>query len=162
MVICNKDSDLNKRTFVNPLQQDKYFRKIIRQKDTELVKLLIETLSFSSNFTFSSFILFYEIFIWQQATKQTQIEFVMKLLIGINNQTTYKKLSDCIDLLCSKINLTENKESLCGFNEVMKKLIFGAEYPKSQSEAIMSKDTLSHSLDMNEECISIFINIFYA
>jgi hypothetical protein len=43
--------------------------------------MLLDALSVSSNFTFTSYIQFYELFIWQQASKQTQIEFVVKLLM---------------------------------------------------------------------------------
>ena len=85
IVVCNKDSSWNERLFFNPLQDDKYYQKIIKQSDQELTKLLIETLSASGNFTFSAFIQFYEIFVWQQASKETQIEFVLKLLMNQTN-----------------------------------------------------------------------------
>lgn len=59
----------------------------------------------SGNFTFSSFILFYELFVWQQAAKQNQIDFVLKILMGTASEINFEKLSSMIDLMCSKINL---------------------------------------------------------
>lgn len=73
IVVCNKDSQLNKRQEQNPLQEDKYYKKIMRHNDPELTSCMMSCLSVSGNFTFSSFIAFYELFIWQQASKQTQI-----------------------------------------------------------------------------------------
>ena len=49
-------------------------------------------------------------------------------------EVTFKKLADSIDFMCSKIHLTQNTDSLEGFNEVMKKLIFGTEYENCESE----------------------------
>jgi len=109
MVICNKTSALNKKCFSNPLDPDKYYKKIIRKNDDYLVELLITSLMVSGNFTFSSFIQFYELFVWQQATKKSQIEFVTKLLMGMNSEISYKNLSKSIDVMCSKINLLDNK-----------------------------------------------------
>lgn len=45
----------------------------------------------------------------------------------------------------------------------MKKLIFGQEYEDVvEDDKYMTKDDLKLSLDINEECISIFINVFYS
>lgn len=82
-------------------------------------------LSNGGNFTFSSYIDFYNIFVWQQASKNEQIDFVCKLLMGEQNIQTFSELSSRIDYFCGKIKLMNNHESLAGFNEVMKKLIFG-------------------------------------
>ena len=76
--------------------------------------------------------------------------------------TSFSELSQKIDYFCGKINLM-NHESLEGFNEVMKKLIFGQEYESiEEDDRYMTKDEVKMSLDMNEECISIFINVFYS
>ena len=37
MVICNKGSEYCKKILANPLQDDQYFRTIIKSKDDELV-----------------------------------------------------------------------------------------------------------------------------
>jgi hypothetical protein len=79
----------------------------------------------SNNFTFSSYIQFYELFVWQQASKSLQVDFVAKVLMRNGNTISYRKLSEVIDYMCSKINLLDQSESMNGFNEVMKKLIFG-------------------------------------
>ena len=84
IVICNKGSVYNKKAFVNPLKDDEYFKKIIKSRDDELVRLLIDSLSSMNSFVFSSYLSFYELFVWQQADKNTQIEFVLKVLMGNN------------------------------------------------------------------------------
>lgn len=33
IVVCNKDSELNEKLFVNPLAEDKYYKKIIKNTD---------------------------------------------------------------------------------------------------------------------------------
>lgn len=33
IVVCNKDSQLNKRQEQNPLEEDKYYKKIMRHSD---------------------------------------------------------------------------------------------------------------------------------
>ena len=81
IVICGKDSELNKIKNNNPLLHDKYYHRIMRKNDQLLSNMLLDALSVSSNFTFTSYIQFYELFIWQQASEQTQIEFVVKLLM---------------------------------------------------------------------------------
>lgn len=49
------------------------------------------------------------------------------------------------------------------FNEVMKKLMFGDDYEySSRKEYYLTRKALVESLQANEECISIFINIFYS
>ena len=78
-----------------------------------------------NSFVFSSYLSFYELFVWQQADKNTQIEFVLKVLMGNQTEISFKKLGQSIDFMCSKIHLAKNSDSLEGFNEVMKKLIYG-------------------------------------
>lgn len=134
IVVCNKDSQLNRRQEQNPLQQDKYYQKIMRHHDPELAQYLISCLSVSGNFTFSSFITFYELFIWQQASKQTQIQFVLKLLMGTQSQVPCQKIANKIDFLCSRIRLDGATDCIDGFNEVMKKLIFGNRFFKEQDQ----------------------------
>ena len=133
IIICNKDSKYSKNSTPNPHKEDVYFQKIIKTKDEELVKILIQSLSSLGTFTFSSYITFYDLFVWQQADKTSQIEFVLKVLMGEAPEVTYKRLSEAIDFMCSKIRLAQSSDSLDGFNEVMKKLIFGKEYEKCGS-----------------------------
>ena len=56
LLICNNNSSLNKKIFHNPLKNDKYFEKIIKKNDTDLIKILIRMLSNNGNFTFSSYL----------------------------------------------------------------------------------------------------------
>jgi len=52
---------------------------------------------------------------------------------------------------------------LDNFNEVMKKLIFGDDYEFAErKEYYLTRKALVESMQLNEECISIFINIFYS
>lgn len=45
----------------------------------------------------------------------------------------------------------------------MKKLMFGSQYERCHSqEETMSREEARKSLLINEECISIFVNLFYA
>ena len=68
-----------------------------------------------------------------------------------------------MDTICGKIKIENFNKSLDNFNEVMKRLIFGDDYEYSdRREYHMTRKALVESLDRNEECISIFINIFYA
>ena len=73
MIICSNNSLLNNKIFHNPLKKDPYFSKIIRKNDVDLTKILIKLLSHNGNFTFSSYLEFYNLFVWQQATKEEQI-----------------------------------------------------------------------------------------
>lgn len=82
-------------------------------------------LSTSSYFNFSSFINFYEIFVWQQSTKNTQIDFVLRLLMKQAETISQAQLCETFDFFCKKIKLPGTEESLVGFNEVMKKLLLG-------------------------------------
>ena len=43
--------------------------------------MLIEALKVNGNFTITSYIKFYDIFVWQTADKKEQMEFVAKLLM---------------------------------------------------------------------------------
>lgn len=68
-----------------------------------------------------------------------------------------------IDTVCRKIHLENFNKSLENFNEVMKKLMFGDDYEfSSRNEYYLTRKALVESLHANEECISIFINIFYS
>jgi hypothetical protein len=50
-----------------------------------------------------------------------------------------------------------------GFNDVLKKLIYGANYEYlGEADKYMTREELKFSFEINEECISIFINVFYA
>lgn len=73
------------------------------------------------------------------------------------------EVSKVIDSICRKIHLENFNKSLDNFNEVMKKLIYGDDYEYSdRKEYYLTRKALIESLQMNEECISIFINIFYS
>ena len=46
---------------------------------------------------------------------------------------------------------------------MMKKLMFGVRYERCLSEGdFMTREQVRESLLANEECISIFVNVFYA
>lgn len=45
----------------------------MRKNDSELVRMLIETLMSNGSFTLTSFMRFYNIFVWQNADKKEQI-----------------------------------------------------------------------------------------
>ena len=53
----------------------------MRKDDSELVRILIETLMEGGSFTLTSYMKFYNIFVWQSADRREQIEFVVKLLM---------------------------------------------------------------------------------
>lgn len=53
----------------------------MRKDDPELVRMLIETLMTNGSFTLTSFMHFYNIFVWQSADKKEQVDFVVKLLM---------------------------------------------------------------------------------
>jgi 5-carboxymethyl-2-hydroxymuconate isomerase len=53
----------------------------MRKEDSELVRMLIDTLMASGSFTLTSFMRFYNIFVWQCADKREQIDFVARLLM---------------------------------------------------------------------------------
>ena len=60
----------SKATFINYLENDKYFQDIIRKYDEELVMLLIDSLKISERFTINSLVAFYDIFVLQIADKK--------------------------------------------------------------------------------------------
>ena len=135
----------------------------MRKNDSELVRMLIETLMSNGSFTLTSFMRFYNIFVWQNADKKEQIEFVTKLLMKESMEKPITEVSKVIDSICRKIHLENFNKSLDNFNEVMKKLIYGDDYEYSdRKEYYLTRKALIESLQMNEECISIFINIFYS
>ena len=70
-----------KLTFINYLENDEYYKEIIRRNDEDLIHLLIEALKINEKFVLTSFINFYDIFVWQIASKKIQMEFVAKLLM---------------------------------------------------------------------------------
>lgn len=73
------------------------------------------------------------------------------MLMGSATEISFDNLSSMIDLMCSKINLVEHKDSLSGFNEVMKKLIFGAHYEYAHNPNFyMTRKNLCYSLELNE------------
>ena len=117
-----------KATFINYLENDKYYQEIIRKGDQELTMLLIESLKINDKFTINSYVTFYDIFVWQIAEKKEQIEFVAKLLMQDFKEKLIIEISKVIDMICSKINIDNFNKSLDNFNEVMKKLIFGDDY----------------------------------
>ena len=111
----------------------------------------------------TSFINFYDIFVWQIASKKIQMEFVAKLLMQDCKERLIMEISRVIDLICSKINIDHFNKALSNFNEVIKKLMFGDDYEYSdRKEYFITRKALLESLEANEECISVFINIFYA
>ena len=117
-----------KATFINYLENDKYYQEIIRKGDQELTMLLIESLKINDKFTINSYVTFYDIFVWQIAEKKEQIEFVAKILMQEFKEKLIIEISKVIDMICSKINIDNFNKSLDNFNEVMKKLIFGDDY----------------------------------
>jgi 5-carboxymethyl-2-hydroxymuconate isomerase len=152
-----------KVAFVNFLENDDFFQNIMRKDDPELIRMLIETLMDNGSFTLTSFMKFYNIFVWQNADKREQVEFVVKLLMKDSSERPIAEVSKAIDAICRKIRLENFNKSLENFNEVMKKLIFGDDYEYSnRKEYYLTRKALVESLQLNEECISIFINIFYS
>ena len=127
------------------------------------MRLLIGSLMNHGIFNVSSLMTFYSIFVWQVADKKQQIEFVCKILMKELNERPISEIGRTIDLVCSKISLDTFNKSLENFNEIMKKLLFGDDYVfVDRREYYLTRKALMESLDRNEECISIFINIFYA
>ncbi len=70
-----------KVTFINFLEPDPCYQDIIRKNDPDLARLLIEALEINGRFTITSYVKFYDIFVWQTAEKKEQMEFVAKLLM---------------------------------------------------------------------------------
>ena len=94
-----------KISFVNYLQNDEFFQNIMRKDDGELVRILIETLMEGGSFTLTSYMRFYNIFVWQSADRREQIEFVVKLLMREANERPICEIGSTIDLICRKIHL---------------------------------------------------------
>lgn len=127
------------------------------------MRLLIGSLEVNGRFSISSYIEFYDIFVWQIAEKKQQMAFVVKLLMREAQEKSIVEIGRVIDSICQKIHIESFNKSLSNFNEVMKKLIFGDDYEHAeQREYYITRKALMESLEGNEECISIFINIFYA
>ena len=91
--------------FVNYLQTDEFFQNIMRKDDGELVRILIETLMEGGSFTLTSYMRFYNIFVWQSADRREQIEFVVKLLMREASERPICEIGSTIDLICRKIHL---------------------------------------------------------
>lgn len=80
--LCIFNYPLHERlTFVNYLENDEFFQNIMRRDDAELVRMLIETLMANGSFTLTSYMRFYNIFVWQSADKREQVDFVARLLM---------------------------------------------------------------------------------
>jgi hypothetical protein len=48
------------------------------------------------------------------------------------------------------------------FSEIVKKLLFGEEFVFAlKNEYFLTRRALIDSLERNEECVSIFVNVFY-
>ena len=125
--------------------------------------MLIDSLKVNDKFTIKSYCDFYDIFVWQIAGKKAQIEFVSRMMMRDSKERSIVEVGEIIDLICRKINIDQFNKSLNDFNEVVKKLIFGDDYENSdKKEYYMTRKALHESLEGNEECISIFINIYYA
>jgi hypothetical protein len=127
------------------------------------VRLLIDSLKINEKFTVQSFANFYDIFVWQTVDKKGQMQFVAQILMQNSKERSIVEIGRTIDLVCGKINIEQFNKSLESFNEVMKKLLFGDDYEHAERrEYYLTRRALLESLEGNEECISIFINIFYA
>lgn len=105
-----------KATFINYLENNKYYQQIIRKQDEELVMLLIESLKINDRFTINSYMNFYDIFVWQIAQKKQQMEFVVRILMQDFKQKLIIEISKTIDLICSKINIDNLNKSLENFS----------------------------------------------
>lgn len=102
--------------FVNYLEQDEFFQNIMRKDDHELVRLLVETLMTNGSFTLTSYMRFYNIFVWQSADKKEQIDFVARLLMKDAPEKPLADISKIIDTICAKIHLENFNKSLENFN----------------------------------------------
>lgn len=80
------------------------------------MKILITSLMQNGNFTLTSLMSFYNIFVWQNANKTEQIDFVTKILIKESTERPIYEIGKTIDLICSKINLDNFSKSLKNFN----------------------------------------------
>jgi len=70
-----------------------------------LVRMLIDTLMASGSFTLTSYMRFYNIFVWQCADKREQIDFVARLLMRDAPERPLAEISKVIDTVCRKIHL---------------------------------------------------------
>lgn len=67
--------------FFNPLDHDEYFGTIMKTFDKDLMKILIKALSEQGHFSLSSFSKFYDIFVWQSASRLDLAKFAAKILM---------------------------------------------------------------------------------
>lgn len=92
-----------KLTFINFLEPDQFYQKIIRNKDEDLMRMLIVALESEAKFTLTSYMSFYSIFVWQSADRREQIDFVTKLLMGNSKEMSIVQVAKIIDTVCRKI-----------------------------------------------------------
>jgi hypothetical protein len=122
---------------------DEYYLKIMRKEDEELMRMLEGALSIEGRFTLTSYISFYNIFVWQNASLDEQITFVTRLLMGESRERPIVGIAKVIDRVCSKIHIENFSKSLDNFNEVMKKLLFGDDYEySSRKEYYLTRKAL--------------------
>lgn len=122
---------------------DEYYLKIMRKEDEELMRMLEGALSIEGRFTLTSYISFYNIFVWQNANLDEQITFVTRLLMGESRERPIVGIARVIDRVCSKIHIENFSKSLDNFNEVMKKLLFGDDYEySSRKEYYLTRKAL--------------------
>lgn len=58
--------------FINYLEKDEFYQNIMRKNDNQLMKMLVTSLESNYKFTLTSYMKFYNIFVWQNATKEEQ------------------------------------------------------------------------------------------
>jgi hypothetical protein len=97
----------------------------MKTHDKELMRIFISVLSEEGHFTLSSFSKFYDVFVWQTASRLDLTKFAAKILMGDKDELPILKISNRIDEICGKIDLEELNQSLENFAEIMKKLLFG-------------------------------------
>lgn len=72
--------------------------------------------------------------------------------MGTQLQAFHSSIESKIDFLCRRIRLEGARDCIDGFNEVMKKLIFGSRFFKEneQDQQVMTREELAGSLQANE------------
>lgn len=78
--------------------------------------MLIDTLMATGTFTLTSYMRFYNIFVWQSADKKEQVDFVTRLLMKDASEKPLAEISRVIDTVCRKIRLENFNKSLDNFN----------------------------------------------
>jgi hypothetical protein len=87
----------------------------MKTHDKELMRIFISVLSEEGHFTLSSFSKFYDIFVWQTASRSDLTKFAAKILMGDKDESPILKISNRIDEICGKIDLEELNQSLENF-----------------------------------------------